>query len=373
MRVATGNLSSCKHVTLLLGAWLFGQSCLGVANDRLFESDVLLEVTLNAPFAMIKAKRDKSMSSDAKLRYRTQDGETGDLEVQVKVRGNSRLKKNVCKFPPLRVSFRNKAAESTVFENQDKLKLVTQCDPYEMRYAHFLFNEYLAYRILNLITPLSFRVRLVRIDYQYNDRPANSRTSFGFFIEDKKRLAKRIGAKSLSIEQTSAVDLDSSHLNKTSLFQLMIGNVDWSATSASSGDCCHNTKLFEQQGAGILSIPYDFDLSGLVNAEYAVPDEAMRLRSVTQRRYRGYCRNNQLLDDHIKLFNEKKSEILTLVREFPYLPAGRRNTSVSYLEGFYRIINAPRRVKSVILKRCHKSYWVEVPADEVPSDQETPP
>ena len=352
-----------RLIMLLLGGSLCMASSLVRAEDRLFQGDDLLEVTLNAPLANITRKRDKSMSSDATLRYRTVDGESGDLDVQVKVRGNNRLRPSVCIFPPLRVLFRRNQLEGTIFENQERLKLVVQCDPFKTRHEYALFNEYLAYRILNLITPKSFRVRLARIDYEYSDRPARSRTDFAFFLEDKDRLADRLGVKPLSLEQTSAVDLDSSHLNKTSLFQLLIGNVDWSATSVAAGDCCHNYKLFEQQGADILSIPYDFDLAGLVNAEYAKPDTEMGLKTVRQRRYRGYCRNNHLLDEHIGLFNEKKSAIMALVQEFPHLPPKERQNSASYLEGFYRIINKPQRVKRVILKRCHKSYFVEVAAD----------
>ncbi len=52
--------------------------------------------------------------------------------------------------------------------------------------------EYSAYRLYNLMTPLSFRARLANIDYlDDNGRPYVSRV--GFFIEDFSDVAKRNG------------------------------------------------------------------------------------------------------------------------------------------------------------------------------------
>ncbi len=110
-----------------------------------------------------------------------------------------------------------------------------------------------------------------------------------------------------------------------------------------------------------MSIPYDFDLSGLVNAKYAKPDIEMGLKNIRDRRYRGYCRNNSFLDENIKLFNDKKAVILDLFQASRYLPERIKKSSISYIEGFYRIVSNPKRVRMVILERCHKSIMVEVP------------
>ncbi len=329
--------------------------------DLLFQKHEVLEITIQAPFSKIKRQNTKSKKFDGLLSYMDSTGKSNDIEVTIEVRGNYRLRKNVCKFPPLKVRFAKKSANNTLFENLKTLKLVTQCNPNFSAYKGYLMKEYLAYRILNLITPQSFKVRLMQINYVDGDATMRN---FGFFIEDKKRLARRLGIKSLSIDKTSAVSLDSNHLNQVSLFQMLIGNVDWSATSGGSGSCCHNVKLFVRTGTdAILAIPYDFDLSGLVNAEYAVPDKAMGLDSITKRRYRGYCRNNAHLDVNIKLFNDRKPALLSLLQEFEHLAPKQKKTSIKYIESFYRIINNPKRVKRTILKFCHKSYFVEVKPD----------
>jgi hypothetical protein len=328
-------------------------------HDALFTGHDLLELTLSAPLKKIHRERDSAVSYPGTLSYQ-KSNDLVSLNVGVEVRGKNRLKRTVCRFPPLRLVFDDERNAGTVFEQQRKLKLVTQCD-YSKPYEQYLLNEYLAYRIFNAITPNSFQVRLARVEYTDAEQPAKSRRAFAFFIEHKKNLAKRLNAKSLSIEQSSAVDLDSLHLNQGSLFQLLIGNVDWSATSGGADECCHNYKLFEQADQAVLSIPYDFDLSGLVNAKYAKPDTDMKLETIRERRYRGYCRNNKLLEQNIKLFNDRKAKILGQFEALPYLTAGNKKSGMKYIESFYKIINEPKRVKRVILQRCHKSYFREVP------------
>ncbi len=325
--------------------------------DRLFRDNEVFEITIRAPFEKIKKQNKKSLKFAGTLSYLERDGRDQNLNIKVEVRGNNRLKKSVCKFPPLKIRFNKKSNKKTLFAKQKSLKLVTQCDPYKTQYAGYLMKEYLAYRIFNLITDQSYRVRLVKVNYQGE---SSLISNFAFFIENNKRLAKRLGTELLSVEETSAVSLDQNHLNKVSLFQLLVGNVDYSVTSGGRGECCHNVKLFKPGDAEIFAIPYDFDFSGLVKAKYAVPAAQLRLDSITERRYRGYCRNNNFLAGNISRFNIVKPEIISMVEEFEYLGAGQKKSALRYIRSFYKIIDEPKRVERAILKFCHKSQFVEV-------------
>jgi hypothetical protein len=328
--------------------------------DPLFETHEILELTLKGPLNTISRKRELDVRYPAVLSYRDEENKVIELRVELESRGNFRRKRSTCKFTPLKLIFNKNHTEGTVFENQKKLKLVNQCDPVNRKYEEYLMLEYLAYLIFNEITPMSFSVRLANITYEEVDSKEKPRRNLAFFIEHKKRLAKRIGAKQLEIEQTSAVDIDSRHLNQGSLFQLLIANVDWSATHTKQEECCHNYKLFKLADERLLSIPYDFDLSGIVNAEYSKPSIDMGQTSIRKRMYRGYCRNNDFLDENIKLFNDKKAAILALYQEFPYLSDRKKKSAIGFIDRFYKIINNKTRVKRVILERCHKSSMVEV-------------
>ena len=73
----------------------------------------------------------------------------------------------------------------------------------------------------------------------------------------------------------------------------MIGNTDWSVPNQ------HNCKVLsgmniEHSDLGTI-VPYDFDYSGLVDADYAVPYEGLALESVRERRYRRNLQNRRCL------------------------------------------------------------------------------
>ena len=101
-------------------------SALAVAQDApLFESDETLEITIEAPMRTLLRHTADRPVVDGKAHYADATGEMVSLAVQVSTRGKSRL--DVCKFPPLALSVKKKAAAGTVFEGQKNLKLVTHC------------------------------------------------------------------------------------------------------------------------------------------------------------------------------------------------------------------------------------------------------
>ncbi|MFT7213184.1 MAG: hypothetical protein ACI9XK_003440, partial [Granulosicoccus sp.] len=171
--------------------------------DPLFETHEILELTLKGPLNTISRKRELDVRYPAVLSYRDEENKVIELRVELESRGNFRRKRSTCKFTPLKLIFNKNHTEGTVFENQKKLKLVNQCDPVNRKYEEYLMLEYLAYLIFNEITPMSFSVRLANITYEEVDSKEKPRRNLAFFIEHKKRLAKRIGAKQLEIEQTS--------------------------------------------------------------------------------------------------------------------------------------------------------------------------
>ena len=135
------------------------------------------------------------------------------------------------------------------------------------------------------------------------------------------------------------------------LFQLQVGNTDWSIPEM------HNIKLIKVADAGHpspIAIPYDFDYCGIINANYAVPHEILPIESVTERFYMGTCREMGEYEDAFKLFREKRTEIASLFTNSPYLDKTGKKSSVSYLDGFYRIIDSQGSIRSVILNNCRK-------------------
>ncbi len=86
------------------------------------------------------------------------------------------------------------------------------------------------------------------IDYKDSERDDQSITRFSFLIEDIDDVAKRNDVEELSIARVPYRELDPVITSRLSLFQFMIGNLDWAATDGPKEDsCCHNSRLI---GAG---------------------------------------------------------------------------------------------------------------------------
>jgi len=319
--------------------------------DPLFASDEIFNIEIAAPFGMLSRDRPDEEEVTGKFRYTAEDGSLIEFDVAVRTRGRVRRDKRVCRFPPLRLNFKKSEVKDSLFDKQDRLKVVTHCRN-EVRYDQTILSEYLAYRIFNLLTDTSFRVRLLRVTYTYTDKDQQVE-KYAFFIEHKDRIEKRLDAKTTEIRRAQIKNLRRPDLNLASVFHFLIGNTDYSPIAAAPGeDCCHNQIMFMREGEPNYTIPYDFDQSGFVDAPHALPNERFGLKSVRDRLYRGRCSNNGYLPSTLQHFNDKRSDIEALINDQQGLTKRNRKVMLSYINEFYDTINNPRRIKWRIVKKC---------------------
>ncbi|MDH3545566.1 MAG: hypothetical protein OEN22_00600 [Gammaproteobacteria bacterium] len=348
MRIATRLMIASS--LLLIG--ISSPAIADATDDSLFASHEPLEIRLEAPFDRIIEERPEDEDIPGLLRYTESDGNIVELDVGIRTRGKFRRREEVCRFPPLRLNFRKSQTDDSVFDKQDRLKLVTHCNSASASYEQLVLAEYLAYRILNSLTDVSYRVRLIRMTYAYTDTDRES-VKYAFLIEHADRMAKRVDKPHVTIEKARIADLEPEYTNLTSVFQFLIGNTDFSPIAAATGeDCCHNHTLFGKEGEVYYSVPYDFDQSGIVDAPYAGPNPRFRMRSVRQRLYRGRCRNNGLLPATLQRFRERRETIEALIDAQPELSTKLRGKTRSYVTSFYKIIDNPKRVERLLVKKC---------------------
>ncbi len=279
----------------------------------------------------------------------TEDGE--QHSIKVRVRGNSRAR--VCSFPPLRLNFEKDETEGTVFSAQNKLKLVTHCRKSDEAEKNIL-QEYAAYKIFNLISDVSYRVRLLRMTYADSDDESGDNTleRYGFVIESGNELAARTGGEMLRLEGVPRRLIDEDQAAAVFVFQYLIGNTDWSFVADKDKDtCCHNGDLLERSSR-FYYVPYDFDLAGLVDARYAYPDPSLRIRKVTQRLYRGLCLSPDKVGTALRKVTARHSEILQAVREVPGLSIEDIEANVAYLNQFFVKAEDEAELLESIAKRC---------------------
>lgn len=252
----------------------------------------------------------------------------------------------------MRVELTRPAAPDSLFKGQRRLKLVTHCRPQE-GFQQYLLLEYATYRIFNLLSPTSYRVRLATVDYvEPNGKPSTSR--WGFFIEDLDDAVRRNGLAEARVgDRILASQLEHRQAARVALFEYMIGNLDWSMRAGPQGEgCCHNARLASGPGGALVPFPYDFDYSGLVGAPYAVPPEGFGITSVKSRVYQGYCAHNADAVAVAAEFRARRPAIEAMFSQIPGMAEKTRSKALEYLSGFYDQIATDELLRAKILKNC---------------------
>lgn len=335
-------------IFLALAMWSLPGLAAGEA-DPLFQSQDEIYVELTAPVAILLTERPEEEYLEGKFMFRQADGTWVNLDVKVRSRGNTRFR--ICDVPPLTLNFKKSQVEGTTLANQDKLKMVTHCKD-SSPYQQSVLREYLAYRLLNLVTDQSFRVRLLKVAWEDSDGRRSRLVRYGFVIEHKDRMAARLGIEPLDVEYADIESVDGDHLNLTSLFQYLIGNVDFSPVVGSNNECCHNHEMYIDDEQRVIPIPYDFDLSGFADAPYAMPDREMGVEKVGQRVYRGYCGNNERVAASVDRFLAVRDAIYAEIDNLEPLDEGQREEVRAYVDEFYEIIEDPEQVQLMLIDQC---------------------
>jgi hypothetical protein len=323
--------------------------------EPLFASNDLLVMTLEARLKTTLDERGEDREyHPAILRYEDPESGPVSLNVRVRVRGNFRAQSRNCRFPPLRVDMRKAQTEQTVFAGQGRLRLVTHCQDRGGDRTRYVLQEYLAYRVYNLLTELSVRVRLARITYVDTETDQEPFTRYAFFLEDYRETAARNGWQLLEVPQMPPNQIDPQQLALFEVFQFMIANTDWSVAHKEPDEdyCCHNAVMVGTMIGPVFPVPFDFDWAGVVDARYAMPDARLNIRSVRQRKFWGICKPRVVVEGVFPRFTEKREDIYDLYRTQEGLEEDQVRKTIDYYDDFYSIIHDGRQQEREIFAEC---------------------
>lgn len=318
-------------------------------NRRLFESANTLEFTLAADFKALNRDRnpESTRAFPGTLTAMGDEGKPVAIPVTLRARGHVRRNPRTCAFVPIRVEFSKGTRKDTAFERQTALKLVTHCQNSD-DYDQHVLREYLAYRILNFMTPRSFRARPAKTTYIDAATGATLTTRRSMFLEDDDDVARRMEGRAIQLPRAMFSNVDAPTLDLMMLFEYMIGNTDFSLFAL------HNVRLVVNPQRTIYPVPYDFDISGLVRPPYAIPDKRLPIVSVQERHYRGPCRSLAELEKSLAIFRAKKGDVLGLIDTLSDMTPSSRRNAKKYVEEFYASIDRPAFVKRTLVGDCNK-------------------
>ena len=316
---------------------------------RLFSDERPIAFTLAGDFKTINKDRDPNSKKryPAQLTMTREDGRTDVMTVQLGARGHLRRMARTCDFVPLRLELQKDQLKDTLFEGQDALKLVVQCRN-AGDFEEYLLREYLAYRIFNVLSPHGLRARLAKVTYlDAAGKPAGNR--YGMLLEDDSDVAKRMLGRTVELQRVQFKDLDPDTLATMMIFEYMIGSTDFSIYAL------HNVILVQTPDRMLYTVPYDFDLTGLVSPPYAIPDRRFPIKSVKDRYYRGPCRTLEQVAPIVANFTAKQAIVMGLADTIPDLGKLSRDETKSFLDEFFRSIKDQRNVKRLFVDGCSKA------------------
>ena len=311
----------------------------------LFETDEVLNITLSGNLReLLNDRSENSEYHPLQLLYSGADSNIISIPVKIKTRGHFRKLRTNCFYPPLLINFsKSEALKSSVFKKQDKLKLVMPC-----KADDYVLREWLVYKLYNLITPKSFRARLVTVSLEDTKNKKKASPFYGILLEEEKQMAKR--NHGILIEhEVKQENTDHDIFLTMAVFEYLIGNTDWSVKHQ------HNIKLLAADSNAIpATVPYDFDHSGLVGAPYALPAEELEMNSVRERRYRGYCiRDMKQFDSVIALYNKLKTDIYGIYTNNTLVDEKYIKATIKYFDEFYATLNNPAALQKEFGYPCY--------------------
>jgi len=310
----------------------------GRYHSDIFNQDLALNITLEFDFDQVLNSETEEEFPSELLCY-DQEGNISQFHIKIKPRGNTRRMKSVCDFPPLKINFKKSEVKNTVFENQNKLKLVTHCKNNKI-YEGYTLQEYYVYKTYNILTDSSLKVQLANITYIDKSGNHKAISRFGFFIESKKDMARRLNGEILQRKVITQNNCDTKSLNTFNMFQFMIGNTDWWVTTQ------HNVILLKLDSSEKpVPIPYDFDYAGLINTPYSVPHETIPISNVRQRYYKGSYQPPDSYEKIYERFLNRKKDLFELYDGSKYLSNHQKKASLNYYNSFYKILDNPKAIK----------------------------
>ncbi len=310
----------------------------------LFSGDGIFDIILKFDISEYRKKKDDQEYMDALISFFS-DGDT--ITKKIKLRSRGEFRRKFCDMPPIMLNFDLDDSTNDDFHNINKLKMVTVCPEGKTEY---LLKEFLTYKLYSVLTPESYRVRLLRVNYVNTARQGQELTDFAFVIEPVELLARRIESVEVKTTNLSQKNVKPELMDRVAIFNYMIGNTDWSVPIA------HNVQLFAQYNSEhpdlAVIVPFDFDFAGIVNTHYAAPFHTLNINSIRERQYIGMCRDKDTFLKALAEFSDHKDDFYKVINEFPWLDVRSKEDMIYYLDGFFEDLRKAEAMARTLLQEC---------------------
>ncbi len=316
------------------------------AYEGLFRDTEPLHLTLE--FDIRKFQRTRRHEKYQPVRMTCQVNDTFSVVHPARVKARGSYRRDNCVMPPFWLNIRYSGIETPELEGVKRMKMVVRCRN-SSQYDAYILREYLVYRIYEIVSPYSFRTRLVRLRLVDTGRKGRITEDWAFLIEPEEMLARRLGGEAVKTDRLAMATVNQDIMDLLAMFQYMIGNGDYSVTGR------QNLKIITLTGpgpSGFIPVPYDFDYTGLVNTHYAIPGKNLGINSVRERYYLGRCTSRERYLNAIGELESCREEINRLVLDFEFLNDEEKMDMVAFIQSFYNEAGREKFIDREITSTC---------------------
>jgi len=337
-------------LSLSMGHFMFA---LQGKNDSIKETTALFKNQEQLPLKLefsaknLKVNTNDSTYIPSMLWYKDANTVWDSLHIKLRARGNYR--RNNCYYVPLRIKLKKSETRGTLFQGNKKLKVVLPC--LEGRNGNdYVIKEYLAYKLYEVISPYHFKTRLLEIEFlEEKGHRIKQHQIQGFLIEDIDNVAERVNGKQIK-RVIHPLQHDAVFAVENAFFEYMIGNTDYSSRVQ------HNQRLLFVEDK-IIAVPYDFDMSGLVNTHYStvsnIQNIPTKIESVTERAYKGYERDEAIFQEVRQTYLDHKEQLFATIDGLQtyFRDPVQFRTAKEFVESFFEIIEDDKKFNRNIINR----------------------
>jgi hypothetical protein len=322
-------------------------ACLAQSSELtpLFQEEKPLTIKLKVSLKKIKKETNDTTFIASTLYYKDNEKVNWD-SIPIRIRARGDFRRQNCFFVPMRIKMKKTDSKGTMFAGNKSLKLVLPCNTAKTANG-LIVKEYMCYQLYEPATPYNFNTRFLNITLEDDDKKKTTHQLLGFFIEDDDIVADRFHGKEMDSINLHPLALHDTSSVRHDLFEYWISNTDWSSTFY------HNVKIIQNANGSYIPVPYDFDMSGFVNAPYAKGTPELGTTDSQTRVYRGFCRSEPLVQyvrSEYILLEPKMNEIIAQYQS--YFEEREFASIKRYSDEFFTILKSDEKFKQNILQKC---------------------
>lgn len=309
--------------------------------DHIYNLQGVPKLRIETNFKKVRKDKMKEKYHEAQLVLANQFGKDS-MRFKGRVRARGNMRKQVCNMPPLKFDIKKSSLKGNGFMKIDKLKFVFPCNSGKSA-QELLYREYFLYDLYTFIDKNCIRAKLV--DVRICDNGKDKYQMIGFVIEDELEYEREHNAKVITKGKVAASHLDRELFLKMEFFQYMIANTDWSLGNK------HNLELVKVPNREkIIALPYDFDYSGFVGQNYAVPHTSLPIKDVNERYFFSYKISEEEFYKTIEYYLSIEEDIYRICEEATYMSKKTIKYNKAYLKDFFDLLRKPKRLKPKMIK-----------------------